>query len=683
MTAEHVPRVAAPRRPLFILGVCLMSACWACGKMKDDVANYRQRGLHSKSGDVQVGANLSFSGVIADGKPTSQRVHTMSSRFRMSPAAMEANGLQAGDTVGVKITLRDPDGEIVAEQTQDGILPEFSTPWTVKLNSKEGDYALEGQIVTKGESAIKGVILWKAQVELDTTQPTLAFEAKLSATSDGGSRQIAVAAHVAGETDVTCSDASLQHPNLKAPLVIKLKPQTFDRAARAAQFASEPTELQDLSPNGLLVTVRCRDAAGNQSELVQPISAVESRQFSLKARVDAPLSKPVGTAAANKTMAFVNTGLIAIKIDLIDSEKAQSLGAPAIAAEKSSLRLYVTEQAITQASDLTGSKTVLWNQAFAESIRLNLPAYFRAAQMLYVSLVRHDANSGQDSLIGMVPLDLFIDTAGPELSWQQAPDFKAPTLKQALAVKFKRQIEGAPLATPITAEYTSDGLTWKALPIQESSLADGLSQLQSDYPLAEEAPFRVRLRAVDLAGNTTLSAISPNLIGRAGIQLDVTNGERISCLNGGQPASRLYAWVGTSFACRRADIKGELSGSPYATILWQNRGQVAPSFYASSQIAEGLGYKVLLDGEEVGVGRFSPPDLFRLGPSDQRRQYFSLNEAWLTARRLEIVFDAEASDAYSTTNACYPDALRYPRVVLQDLDKGLSFKTGPFACDPE
>jgi hypothetical protein len=314
-----------------------------------------------------------------------------------------------------------------------------------------------------------------------------------------------------------------------------------------------------------------------------------------------------------------------------------------------------------------------------------LPANLNAEQTLYLSLTRHDLATNKDALLATLVLPIFIDAVGPQLSWQQFPTFAAPTSGGAMGINLRRIVDGAPLSAPLSVEYSIDNKTWTSLKVAETPAANdpSLVSLSFVYPLANEAPFHLRARAIDAAGNTVQTGVSPGLVGRAGMQLAVADAERTACLSSGAPAARLQPWLASSVSCKKADNTGQLAGSSYATLVWQNRGQVAPTFFATTQISEGMAYRVLADGVMVASGRFTPPDLFRLAPTTMRLNHFVINDAWLSAKRVEVVFDIEASDAYSTTNGCYPDNARNPSVVIQDQNQGFTLGQSPFGCDSD
>ncbi|MCX6129626.1 MAG: hypothetical protein NTX25_11245, partial [Proteobacteria bacterium] len=662
-----------------LLSSCsIMFAIAACGKLKEEASNQRDYTKPGSSNADQTVADtlLLVSGSFKDGQATSLRLHHLNARIQPGSWQASSDSSDKPDSE-IKLIILDPSGQVVFEQAQEGKFPELTKEWDIRIDKAEGFYTAQMQVRPLGDAILPPMNSWKARFELDTTQPSLAFEAKASAMNDDGRRQLDIKATVRNETAVSCAEASVETTKMTSPIGVQLLEDKSGGEDRTVKLNSASLALQDFNPSNTLVRMICSDAAGNKTELLQPVTLAGVRDFSLQARIDAQTAQQVGAGAQDKLFSFLQPGLAKLKLQLLDPSNGKAHTSKVIDAEKATLRIFITEKAPSSAKDLLDTKAPLWTQPYSPELNLPIPPSYLGAHTIFVSLLRHDQASNSDLLLSTLALDLYVDNSAPQVSWQQTASFKAPTLGNPLTLSFKRDLEGAPLAGPMLVEYSVNGTTWTALPVTETALSgnSNLFSLKFVYPLSAESAFRLRVTAKDIAGNSQQSDISPSVIGKAGLNLATSENQRAACLDkNSQPGSQLKVFLASSQSCKKLDLAGQLSPDSYVSLVFLNAGQVAPSFYStpSQTIREGFAYKVLADGVQVAAGRYDPPELFRLGKKDVRLLQFVVNESWLQAQRIEIKFDAEASDAYSTTNSCYTVATPYPTVIIQDRSKGLS-----------
>jgi hypothetical protein len=184
-----------------------------------------------------------------------------------------------------------------------------------------------------------------------------------------------------------------------------------------------------------------------------------------------------------------------------------------------------------------------------------------------------------------------------------------------------------------------------------------------------------------VAGYEAVSGTSGQLVGMDPSLLAVSQKDLDQCKIQNNPGSLLKPWLASKFLCRKSDGKGGLSTTPYATLVVQNRGSVLPIFYQSASIKAGLGYKVYVDGVEAAANRIEPATAFALDSSKKLLFNMPLNNDWLSANKLEIRTDLEATDVNSTTNSCYSAQAPYGSVIVIDKAAGLSAALNPFECD--
>lgn len=668
------------------LALLLGTAAFGCGKISQEEHQTSYRGkanesLRAASSNLQVAPELKLKGSLEAGAATGQRLHEMTSHLRLEFEHLAVLGLSGSEKLLFKMQVRDASQRIVWENEQETEVGGEDLIWKPKLSGDEGSYQLELKVWVRTEEGKKEIASQSSSFVLDTSLPVMTIEALLSAVTDGGRRDLSISARVLNEQNVECSDAQLLHPSLPEPLALKLNPMQRD-----GQILLEG-KVQDLSSalaNGnVLIKLKCRDAAGNVTDLAQaPILAGE-RAINLGIGLGAKRGLELEAGTNAPLRAFLSRPELELKLNLFDPETSLPHTEAFIAAEKATLRVYVTETPVEQLDELLKNKTVLWNQLYAPAMKLALPASYQGAHTLYLSLVRHEISQNKSTLLASTPIPVYVDGTGAELKWLSGPALAAPLKDKIVTLKLENRLQGAPLGAPLMAEYTLDGSSWQPLPLTVKATSELLSELEFAYPLSTEAPFRVRIKAVDLAGNMSYSALSPQIVAPSGLpSLVVPAAERGGCVSGTNPGAQLKVHLASSFACKKADALGLPVGQAHASLLIQNRGQVAPEFYSTSQISAAMGYRIVGDGQVLAQGRISPPELFRMDPGQLRLLHFALNPSWLSAKKLELLFDAEESDAYSSTNSCYPDAT-FPSVVIQNSDQGQSLKMSPFACDAE
>jgi hypothetical protein len=660
----------------------LILSLGACGKAPDKIV-IQARPL--AEGDLQAASELLISGTLSDGGATALRSHSIKTSFRVSDSLIKQGEKSLDESIEFKASLYDADEKLIWEQTQTGKFPMIELEWAPQIEAKEGFYSLE--VVAKGKAKrqdkeIEYTLAKKRmKFELDTTQPALSFSAKLGAIGADGERSLALEAVIANESSVTCSDAGVSHLNTDLPLKIKVEKTGSEN--RRTVFANPIKSYAELPPSNNFLKLNCRDAAGNQSELAQVISVEGRNAFGLRATVDAKVGAVFGAAASDPMQNFLSSTLLKMNLELLDPSTSMPYAATIVEAEKATMRVYLTETPLMMLEELKDNKGLIWTQNFATSLSIPLPSSYLGAKKLYLTLVNHDTNLNKDVILGSQTLNIFIDNAGPNLTLAQDSSFSQPSKNQSLKLNVNVAISGAPIDGQLIAEYSTDAVTWTALPYVGKTLSPGVQELSFGYPLDRESPFKVRITAKDLAGNAAVSKLSRELLGSKDLALAVPAAERTGCVSGSSPGSKLKFWLAHSFSCKREDATGQLSGSSLVSLLVQNRGQVKPLFYSAAQIPAALGYRVVGDGVTLKSGDFSEVDPFKLDSAQGLLLHLPLVDSWLSAKRLEVIFDIEETDAYSTTNGCYTASEPYPTIVLYDKTASKVLATSPFACDPD
>lgn len=655
----------------------------ACGKFKDETTKNLRGSGNNASEDAQ-SSLIQVTGSLKDGDATSQRVHSLSSRLNLPEGVLsmlEQRELHPKMT----LALRDSADQIIYQQTQDFNPSSPQQTWNIKLEGEDGLFTLSLDVDDSSVLLGNANRSWKSKVELDTTEPQLAVDASVGVMNDEGKRPLVVRVLVRNERDSSCFISRIEQLGLSAAVPFSLQAEGTDAGGLLQTYSNASNNLLELDPRNAVARIACKDRAGNISELVQPILTKGSRSINLRAKVQGNVGRPLAAAADSPLLTFVKPGSIKISSDILDASTGLRLADKVLEFEKSTMRIYITDSMPTSAAALLGSKSVIWTQAYAPDLTIPLPGNYLAARTLYMSLVKQDAETGKDVLVSSLPLSIYVDDSAPALSWVNPPRFVAPVKDAPVSVTARIRQDGAPLAAAITTQYSVDGKTWINLQTQEAPVAGEpeMRALTFAYPLAQESQFRLQLKATDLAGNTVSSINSPQIIGRAGLSLAVNATDRAACKAGNTPLHQLRAHLGSSFVCKKADINGALTGADHAQLLFQNRGLALPEFYKTSVIAEGMGYRVLVDGQMVDSGRYLTTNLFRMDSTNVRLLPFPLKEAWLLGQKVEVLFDIESTDANSTTNACYPASEPYARVLIQDKASGLALKTGVFPCDAD
>ena len=553
------------------------------------------------------------------------------------------------------------------------------------------DFLLDPSKVKDGaltlEIAAEGLAPWRRTFHLDTTPPSLAVDARLGPPTDAGERTLGLTVTIGNKASGRCDDAELRLPGAASPVKIPLSVVSrsgIDGLAFAAKALG--VRLAGVTDRPMLA-IHCQDSVGNRTDLIQPLTT-ELRSLAFAAGVVGRTAAAGRHANDQDHRIFMPPGPLTLALSLLDPSTAAPLSAAAATAEAPALRTVITTREPRDASDLKGGPHVLWSQPFSGQLELPLPPRLVGAATLFASLLRHDVQSGRDELIGTTALPIFVADRAPALNWVAKPRFQAAGPDDAVQTEARLELSGAPLAGPITVEASQDGVNWSTVnpdALDQSVLSPSMLNLRLRLapPFGAEAPFRLRLKAVDLAGQESFSPPSPTLFGRLGANVTVDPRERQGCLADGRPGARFAAFLASAFACKKAGSRGLLQGPSFAQVVLQNRGAALPVFFAPPNQSPGLGYQVLVDGTRVADGRLDPIADLQLAPADLRLLNFELLPEWLTGRHLEIRFDAEPTDAHSTINGCYQRSAPFPNLVLVDRDNGLNLTDSPFACEDE
>lgn len=651
-----------------------------CGK---EVKKLNRNGLWEKKVALQVtGPLVELSG---QGE-TSRRSHKITTRLLdeklantslalapTEPTSREESG-ESGPTVKLRLVAKD--GTLIWEQSKTGVVAD----WDINLPPEEGLYTLSATVGASESLGYDEIKPWLKAVTLDMTPPALTLSSILRQVANDGKRTLDVQAVVAGETSVTCeeSEVDLLGKGRKTTLALVQATSQVNQQTTLFQgkLVLDPSDVKSLP----LVRLTCSDKAGNQVEITQP-AQTESRQVSIQAQAIGPVDDYL-SARGKVKVTYLRTSEVAVKVLLLDAKAGGLLPEAVSSFYSGQARIYVSDGAPNSLEDLVGTKRNFWIEPYKPDLTVKLPIDRLDYQDLSLSLVQRDSVTGKEELINTVKVPVVVDTIGPEVEFVSAPNLVAPVKGTPIQFSATVKFDAAPLAKDPEILMSTDNKTWQTTPATVVKTPDGPYTFRVPYPLQKEEDLRLRIRAIDRAGNEGLSPISDLVVRRAETTFAVTPAERSACQSSGAPAAKLTPWLVSSFLCRKSDSKGSLSATPYGRILMQNRGQVAPQFYSTAFIAPGFSYQVKINGvkDDAAAGRFEPPQNFSLGPDDIYTFNLQLSNEWLTADKVEIFFDAEPTDTRSTINSCYPDEKPFPSVTLVDRANGLVPIVSAFPC---
>ncbi|MBM4253786.1 MAG: hypothetical protein FJ146_17605 [Deltaproteobacteria bacterium] len=612
--------------------------------------------------------------------PSGNQVPVLNSELKPVP-----NSEQIGATASWEILLADSNG------------------------SADGEYSITITAIPPVALKLDGVDLpapWTAKVALDSTQPMIATKSVVNRRLADGMRLLSAYAWVTNKNEANCKVGELRSSDVTKVLPVELQLTKDEELLKKFNLgASTPLALiADVAiPKDFVdpftLYVKCTDAAGNSAEYIQPVG-VNLPQFAFTAKALATDATVPGSVPGNdRSVSFVKPGVIKVALSLVDATSGQALTQDFVTSIASTMRVTFTEKTPTTIEELNTSKQVLWSQPYADTISLTLPSSYEGEKTIYASLISIDVTKNHQQLVGTVPIRLFAATIPSNISWMTGAQFIPFAANAPLSGKFQITSSQAPLTAiaPISLEYTTNNETWLPLPAKvalESAVSGSSSKIYTynfNYPLATEQPFRIRVKATDIAGHVGVSGISASLIGRPTLALSVAQAERDACAASGTPKSKFKPWFASAVLCQFADVLGQRSGLYHAQILLQNRGGAPVEFYSTSSIAPGMGYRVLVDGVQVAQNRLlgnivngtpQPPSAFALAANASSSLFsFAVQSAWLQGSKVAIQFDREDTGVNSIANSCYAQGVDFPEVVIQDKAAGLTPLSGALPCD--
>jgi hypothetical protein len=686
-------------------------ALLACGTEKIAKLNRRDADNTSKAK-----LTLDVSSSLMKVKDTSSNKHSLTTTLSLRPEnyLLPSEAFSSFVTTvtvtspsGTKIPVLNSSLKPIADGSQTGATAKWEIMLTDEKGNADGEYTID--IVTsapKGTPNISDVSLpdpWSTKIKLDSMQPVVGLQSEIIRRFPEGIRYLTAFAWVGNEKEAECSGGELRTADLgktlevrfspvKDPSILaKLKLQAGTPLVAATDL---PLPLDMREPFTLFV--KCKDAAGNHSEFIQPVG-VSTPSFNFTAKTEGTEAKIPNTS---RDAIFVKSGAIKMNFSLSDLSSGQALSNNYVSSLASNLRVFITEKSPVDIEDLLAMKTVIWSQQYADSTSLPLPPSYDGEVTIYATVVLQDVTKNKQILVRTIPVRLFVATKPSVISWMSPAQFVPFAANTPISGKFRVTSVQAPLSesAPITLEYTTNKESWLPLPAELSQAGTPTDPPDSKtfsyrfpYPLSSEQAFRIRVKAKDIAGNVAISSISPNLLGQPNLALSVVQSERNACTVNGTAASKFKPWLASSVLCQTADVTGQTSGLHHVQILLQNRGSANIGFYSTTAIPPGMGYRVLVDGVQVEQNRIlgnvindisQPPPLFILAPDGSIKLLnFAIQDQWLMGNKVVIEFDREDTGANSIANSCYLQGSDFPSIVVQDKAMGLIPKRSPMPCD--
>ena len=690
--------------------IILLLSVVGCGNESVVKKNLRQ----SANASVNPAIALTVESKLSDSVRTNSPKHSLKTNLTLKNSNNQtiaealtkfATTIKVTSPSGAQIPVLNSELKPVPNSEQIGATASWEVILTDTNGNADGEYTVQITASPRGAMKLDGVDLpepWTAKVKLDSAQPIVAMESQVNRRLSDGIRLLTAHAWVSNKTEATCKTGELRSSDVTKILPVELQVSKDEDLLKKLKLGAN-TPLMSVSglsvpkdfPDPFTLYVKCIDAAGNAAEYIQPVG-VNLPTFAFAAKPVATEAKISGT---DRFASFVKPGVIKVALGLVDASNGQSLSADFSSSVVSALRITFTEKAPADLNELTAMKSVLWSQPFAETVSLTLPTSYEGEKTIYASLVNVDVTKNTQTLIGTVPLRLFAATLPSAVSWTTGPQFVPFAAKVPIAGQFQVQSTQAPLlaTNPIALEYTTNNETWQALTAQitEAGAAAAANTKNFNYsfayPLATEQPFRIRVKATDIAGHVGVSVISASQLGRSNLALTVNQTERDACSAGGEAKSKFKPWLASAVLCQFADALGQRAGLYHAQILLQNRGGAAVSFYSTTNIAPGMGYRVLVDGVQVAQNRLlgsvvngvpQPPTIFSLPANASSNLFnFAVQAAWLTGSKVVVQFDHEDTGVNSIANSCYAQGTDFPEVVIQDKAAGLTPFLGAMPCD--
>lgn len=408
------------------------------------------------------------------------------------------------------------------------------------------------------------------------------------------------------------------------------------------------------------------------------------------------VSAPKGEGGDANALPVVKPGKMTVNNQLVSASTGAALSENYVKGEASVLNLYVTTFETSDVDDFY-TKKVVWFQPWSKTMTFTIPDTLSNQKgTLFVTLTRMNKATNEEEIINQVPLEFFVDASGLTISWVSKAQFVPAAQNAPIVLKVKLQGEGAPLASAPTAEASANGTDWTALPLSDwTEIGDEVYQFTILYPHATEKPFRVRVKAKDVLGNESVSAMSPNLVGRAGLSLAVPDAERSACKDGaGKAASNLQLHLASTVLCRAVAEDGSLKAERRAVLLAQNRGSVPltfsdPEVNLISSMVDYLslgGNQALSDQRfrNFAITPFTAPGFVQepitLGYVLEQNRWAEASQILITFDRTEAGFHS-TSDAVAQGNTCYPSAKPFPTVEIQNKASGLVLQDSDLPCD--
>lgn len=559
----------------------------------------------------------------------------------------------------VIVSLLDSKGKVVYTESKPG----GNFNWSVPTEAV-GEYVVEIKVAYEGKDGLILPEVYKKNLSVDREAPVFGVSSSLDVNTKDGTRVASLKVSTQDKDQLKCDAAKVtEYANNKSSVFSADFIKEDDSTSLVAKGIDIPA-----SHSGLLqADVICFDKAGNPTRSITIVSG-EDFEFQMAAIPVLNTGTPIEGGDATY---FTIPGDIKLKLSLIDGATGGKIADSLVSELKGSLKIYISEiqnADLVALEDDRGTLSYLWADEVDYSIRDGLIGQRDFYATLSKSVkVKNDNDEDEivEKIVSIVPLKIYIDRSEAKLTWLSSAQFIPAAKDVEIPMSMKVEIGGAPINGSPKLEYSTDNQQWTSISLSNIDVADDKTtySLKVKYPLADEKPFRIRVKVTDVAGNLATSIHSPNLVGVAGLNYTVTAQVRSECLanNGsGNPGSRIAPYLASSYLCKQTDSDGNETGLFGASLLIANHGSKA---FFEKDAGKTLGMRIVVDGVNGEVSSINHVNFDEdSAVSEAAFLNIPISAAEFAGAKLTLEFDIEEGlitgtsiNQYSTVkdSACY------------------------------
>ena len=669
------------REPSVLISL-VAAVAWSCGKLTSSEQSIST--FNVSQNQDQLALNSPYLVVKFDDISASRVVFSPLKSFRFF-TRQDILGLTKQSKVNFlaeatsTMTVRDPLGAKMVFSKKSG-----NQNWEVPTPI-EGTYVVEVVSTHPKASLIRASAIQKVTMMVDHKPPQISLQQQTK--TDPATGEIHVKGNILASDafQVECSSVELEGSSSGKNVVhsaVKLRSLSGNAGEGTLMQSGEyDFGVLKVGPTGkLFVKLECFDKAKNVTKSSLP---AQFDEFSYSMVSSVNLNVGVHASSPQKNVFFAGRENVVLTNSLVSGATQMPMEESLLLREKGDLRVAISsEDPADAAKFFSAESTKIY--PWAPQVEAILPQKTQGFGTIYVALVR-SKDGGSNEILNWQSFDAYYDFSRPSSLWKSGDQF-FPAVAGTM-VSAEIQIEaldaGEDVAT-FKLDYSSDNETWlevAGFSLQPSTQI-GVYTVTFPYPLAQESPFRVKLKGKDLAKNSFESVYSRNLIGRSGLVSSSTEAEQNLC---GDGKSFLKAQLASSFACT---LKLD-TGKKRLFFSFFNKGK--SPFQFSSLSGGAMGYKV------VSVANGNSSSLYQsylnsgssvFNSADLRTKNairsVDLSDSQFGSSDISVVFDVALdgqNEVYSSeaASACYPQEEPRPSVVVKGSSVPLS--VSPFLCE--